>query len=193
MAISKDNYVTNGLKGAVGKDFVFKQFNGKTIVTKYPDRSQVKYNKKQTRFQKIFAEATAYASDIINDPVKKAAYKVGPRKSVFHAAIKDYMALHAKKVLVKKLDISPWLQDTRLNIRQKKAIKYLSKNRNISNAVYQKLGDVSKPTATRDLQELVRLNIITPPVTRGAGAFYTLVIRQQEIGSSPQIIGSFVE
>jgi predicted HTH transcriptional regulator len=123
--------------------------------------------------------------------VKKAAYKLGARKSVFHAAIKDYMALHAKKAHVKKLDISPWLQDTRLNTRQKKAVKYLSKNRNISNAVYQKLCDVSKPTATRDLQELVRLNIITPPATKGAGALYSLVIRQQEIGSTPKIIGSF--
>jgi hypothetical protein len=186
MAISKDNYVTNGLKGAVGKEFVFKQFNGKTIVAKYPDRSQVKYNKKQTKFQKIFAEATAYASDIINDPVKRAAYKLGPGKSVFHAAISNYMALHAKKTPVKKLDISPWLQDTRLNIRQKKAIKYLSKKINISNAIYQKLGKVSKPTATRDLQELVRLNIITPPATKGAGALYTLMIREQEIGSMPE-------
>jgi hypothetical protein len=186
MAKSIDNYVTNGLTGAVGKEFVFKQFNDETLVTKYPDRSRVNYNKKQTRFQKFFAEATAYASDIINDPVKKAAYKLGPGKSVFHAAVKEYMALHAKKVPVKKLDISRWLQDIRLNIRQKKAIKYLSKNRNISNAIYQKLGDVSKPTATRDLQELVRLNIITPPVTKGAGAFYALVIRQQEMGSTPK-------
>ncbi len=79
-----------------------------------------------------------------------------------------------KKGPVKKLDISPWLKDTRLNTRQKKAIKYLSKNRNISNAIYQRLCDVSKPTATRDLQELVRLNIITPPATRDAGALYFL-------------------
>lgn len=193
MAISKNNYVTDGLTGAVGKEFVFKQFNGKTLVTKYPDRSQVKYNKKQTRFQKIFAEASAFASDIINDPVKRAAYKVGAGKSVYHAAIAAYMALHAKKTHVKKLDISPWLQDTRINIRQKKAIKYLSRNRNISNAIYQKLGNVSKPTATRDLQELVRLNIITPPATKGAGAHYSLVIRQQEMGSTPAIIGSFAK
>jgi len=186
MAKSKDNYVTRGLTGAVGKEFVFKQLNGETLVTKYPDRSQVKYNKKQTRFQKIFAGASAYASDVINDPMKKSAYKVGAGKSVYHAAIADYMALHAKKAPVKKINISPYLQDTRLNIRQKKAIKFLSKNRNISNAKYQKLGDVSKPTATRDLQELVRLNIITPPATKGAGALYSLVIRQQDIGSVPE-------
>ncbi len=186
MAISKNNYVTDGLTGAVGKEFVFKRFNGKSIVSKYPDRSKVKYNKKQTRFQKIFAEASAFASDVINDPAKRAAYRVGAGKSVYHAAIAAYMALHAKKDTVKKLDISPWLQDTRINIRQKKAIKYLSGNRNISNSIYQKLGNVSKPTATRDLHELVRLNIIAPPATKGAGAFYTLVIRQQQIGSTPQ-------
>jgi predicted HTH transcriptional regulator len=96
------------------------------------------------------------------------------------------MALHAKKDTVKRLDISPWLQDTRLNIRQKKAIKYLARNRNISNSIHQKLCDTSKPTATRDLQELVRLDIITPPATKGAGALYSLRIRQQENGSTPE-------
>jgi hypothetical protein len=177
MAISENNYVTHGLSGAVGKKHVYKQFNGETHVTKYPDRSQVKYSKEQTKLQDIFARASAYASDIINDPAKKAAYKVGPGKSVYHKAIADYMAKHAGKAPIKKLNISQYLQDTRLNIRQRKAIKYLSKNRNISNAKYQKLGDVSKPTATRDLQDLVKLNIITPPATRGAGAHYSLVIR----------------
>ncbi len=179
MAISEENYVTAGLRGAIGKEWVFKQVDGKTQVSTYPDRSQVKYNKKQTRFQKIFAEASAYASDIINDPVKRAAYMLGHGKSVYHAAIAEYMSIHGKKDSVKKLDISSFLQDTRINIRQKKVIKYLSRNRNISNAVYQKICDVSKPTATRDLQELVRLNIITPPATRGAGALYTLVMRQE--------------
>jgi len=111
---------------------------------------------------------------------------VGPGKSVYHKAIADYMVAHAGKVPLKKLNISAYLQDDRLNIRQKKAIKYLSKNRNISNAKYQKLGDVSKPTATRDLQELVKLNIITPPATRGAGAHYTLMIRVQKMRSTPE-------
>ena len=186
MAKSKNNYVTHGLSGAIGKEIVFRQFNGDTHIGKYPDRSQVKYSKEQTKFQEIFAEASAYASDIINDPVKKAAYKVGAGKSVFHAAITDYMTFHAKKDPVKKLDISSFLQDTRLKIRQKRAIKYLARNRNMSNAKYQKLCGVSKPTATRDLQELVRLNIITPPATKGAGALYCLKIRQQEIGSMPK-------
>jgi predicted HTH transcriptional regulator len=186
MAKSRDNYVTRGLSGAIGKEHVYRQFNRETHVSKYPDRSQVKYSKEQTKFQEIFARASAYASDVINDPVKKAAYKLAAGKSAYHAAIRDYMALHAKKPPVKKLNISHYLQDDRLNIRQKKAIKYLSKNRNISNAKYQKLGDVSKPTATRDLQELVRLNIITPPATKGAGALYSLMIRQQEMGSTPE-------
>src|SRR5258708_5124326 len=106
MAKSNNNYVTHGLSGAVGKEFVFKQQDGETIVSKYPDRSQVKFSKKQSRFQEVFAEASAYASDVINDPEKKRAYKPGAGKSVYHAAIKDYMALHAKKDTVKKLDIS---------------------------------------------------------------------------------------
>src|SRR5437763_665380 len=183
MAISKENYVTQGLKGAVGKKFVFRQVDGKTVVSQFPDRSHVKFSKKQSTFQEIFALASAYASDVINDPEKRKDFKLGAGKSLYHAAVKHYMALHAKKDTVKKLDISAWLADTRLNNRQRKAIKFLSKNRNISNAIYQKMCDVSKPTATSDLQVLVKLNIITPPATRGAGALYTLLIRQQDIGS----------
>jgi predicted HTH transcriptional regulator len=186
MAKAKDNILTRGFSGAIGKEIVFRQFNGGTHTGKYPDRSRVKYSKEQTKFQKIFAGATAYASDIINDPVKKAAYPAENRKSVFHAAITDYMAAHAKKAPVEKLDISPYLRDSRLNLRQKRAIKYLAKNRNISNAIYQKLGEVAKATATRDLQELVRMNIITPPAARGAGARYSLKIRRQAMGSIPE-------
>ena len=186
MAKSKNNYATQGLSGAIGKEMVFRQFNRATHVSKYPDRSKVIFSKKQTRFQEIFAAASAYASDVINDPAKKKAYKLGAGKSVFHAAISHYMALHAKKDSVKKLDISAFLHDTRLSIRQKKAIKYLSKNRTISNATYQKICDISKPTATRDLQTLVGLNIITPPATKGAGAVYSLIMRQAKIGSTAE-------
>jgi hypothetical protein len=102
MARVKGNIILEGLSGAIGKQLVLKVINGDTFVGKYGDRSQVKYTKEQLQYREIFAKAAKYASDIVNDPVKKAAYKVKGRTSVYHAALKDYMAAHAKKTKTKK-------------------------------------------------------------------------------------------
>jgi hypothetical protein len=178
MARSNNNYVTRGLSGRVGKEAVWKTINGETFMGKYPDRSQVKYSKEQTKFKKLFAEASKHASKIVNDPALKSAYKTKARVSVYHAALQDYIASHAGKPRNKKqvkINISRHLQRNDLNDRQAKAIKYMSKSAVITNAVYQRLTGTSKPTATRDLQELVRLKIFNPPKTKGAGAFYSLI------------------
>jgi hypothetical protein len=178
MARSNNNYVTRGLSGRVGKEAVWKQINGETFMEKYPDRSQVKYSKEQTKFKQLFAEASKHASKIVNDPKLKSTYKKNGPISVYHAALQDYISAHAGKPKNKvqvKVNISKHLQHKELNDRQAKAIKYMSKSSTITNAVYQRLTGASKPTATRDLQELVRLNIFSPPKTKGAGAFYSLI------------------
>jgi hypothetical protein len=170
-----DNVLTKGFSGRFGKELIFKQINGETFYGKYSDRSQVQYSKEQLRTKKIFAEASKFASDIVNDPVKKAAYEPKGRNSVYHTALADFMAANnPDKPLNSKINISVFLKHPNLNERQKKAIKYLAKRKNISNAVYQKLNAVSKATATRDLQALVNLKIFHPPATKGAGAWYTL-------------------
>jgi hypothetical protein len=187
MARYKDNYVTHGLSGRVGKEAVFKNINGETFMGKYPDRSQVKYSKEQTKFKKLFAEASKHASKIVNDPVLNSAYRTKGKVSVYHAALQDYMALHSGKPRNKKLlkgNISRHLQNKDLNDRQAKAIKYMSKSATITNAVYQRVTGASKPTATRDLQQLVRLKIFNPPKTKGAGAFYSLTDAINVIGSN---------
>lgn len=172
----KDNIVTRGISGRIGKDLVSKIINGKTFFSKYPDRSQVKYTKEQVKIKMIFKNAAKFAAEIVNDPVKQAAYKKKKGYSVYHSALADYMAFHLPKEHPKsKNNIAALLNHPSLNDRQKKAVKYLAKRRNISNAIYQKLNLVSKPTATRDLQALVKLKIFSPPATKGAGALYTLL------------------
>ena len=178
MARSKDNYVTHGISGRIGKELVYKTINGKTFIGKYPDRSQVKYSKEQTKYKKLFAEASKHASKIVNDPEKKNAYKTKGRISVYHAALRDYISRHAGKPRDRnqvKNNISGHLKKEALNARQAKAIKYMSKSSTITNAVYQRVTGASKPTATRDLQELVRLKIFSPAQTKGAGAVYRLI------------------
>jgi len=175
MAWVKDNVLMRGHAGRIGTEVVFKIINGKTFSGKYPDRNKVKYSKEQLKVKKIFAEAAKFASDIVNDPVKRRAYKRKDRTSVYHSALADFMAAsRPKKAPESKINISTYLKHPSLNERQKKAIKYLAKRKNITNAVYQKLTDVSKATATRDLQSLVKFKIFDRPVTKGAGAVYTL-------------------
>ena len=97
MAEITDNYVVEGIRGRVGKLAVYKIINGKTHMTKYPDRSNVVYTKEQIEFRKIFAEAAKFASEIVSDPVKKATYPRKGRKSVYHCALSDYMMDYKRK------------------------------------------------------------------------------------------------
>lgn len=94
MATVKDNYVMQGISGRVGKLFVNKIINGKTFVTKYPDRSNINYTKEQIQSREIFARAAKFASEIVNDPVKKAAYPRRGRISIYHCALTDFLYQH---------------------------------------------------------------------------------------------------
>ena len=62
----------DGMSGGIGKQLVFKQYNGKTVVTKYPDMSNVKPSEGQKEGRKVFAEAVQYAKAISRNPVQKA-------------------------------------------------------------------------------------------------------------------------
>ena len=88
------NPLLKGLKGAVGKQLVFKQYQDKTVVTRYPDMSKVKPSEGQKEKRKRFAEAVAYATAINRNPQQKALYqqKVQNGQSVYHYALKEYLA-----------------------------------------------------------------------------------------------------
>lgn len=62
----------------------------------------------------------------------------------------------------------------KLTERQEKALKHLIAQKKLTNAIYQQLNNVSKATATRDLQDLVKQNAIAVH-GHGAGANYSLV------------------
>jgi len=58
-----------GFSGNINHQLVLKQRFGKTIVTKFPDRSRVVYSEKQKREQRRFADAVSFARIIIADKV----------------------------------------------------------------------------------------------------------------------------
>lgn len=82
-----------GARGAVGKQLVFKQYDDKTVITKYPNMKGIVPSEAQKETRCHFKEAIAYASAIHRDPQRKAEYqKILPAgKSVYHFALKEYM------------------------------------------------------------------------------------------------------
>ena len=67
------------------------------------------------------------------------------------------------------------LPNPQISERQQKAIEYIRQHSTISNKIYQDINNVSKPTATRDLQNLVSLKIIEMTGTSGENIKYNLV------------------
>jgi len=61
-----------------------------------------------------------------------------------------------------------------LNERQYKALLYIKENGNITNSEYMNLANVSRQTATRDLDLLVKLNILEKKGITGRGTEYFL-------------------
>lgn len=191
MARSNENLFTQGTQGAVGKQIVFKQINGKTFATKYPDMSGVEYNITQKEYQDLFAEAVKYAQEVMADPARVAAYeqKIHNDKnlrgtSVYHAALKAFMAKYSRKKYpsyVKDM-LRVYNEKFVLDDRANKVVKYLIEKEKISNSIYQQINKVSKPTATRGLQKLVADKIIVAHSSR-AGTTYTLA----DIGSGSNV------
>jgi hypothetical protein len=94
MARSINNILTKGLSGMIGKQIVFRTWNGKTFISVAPKKP-----KKQSPVQKEnrskFKRATIYAKSMMKDPSKKAEYKEIAKNlqlpNAYTAAITDYM------------------------------------------------------------------------------------------------------
>jgi ATP-dependent DNA helicase RecG len=67
------------------------------------------------------------------------------------------------------------LKQSGLNERQIKAILYVKDRGKITNSEYQTINSVAKPTATRDLSELVDTYKILKNTGFGAGSIYELM------------------
>jgi ATP-dependent DNA helicase RecG len=54
------------------------------------------------------------------------------------------------------------------------AVKYIKKNGQISNRIYQEINNTTKRTASRDLTEMVFLGVVKKTGTTGKGTLYAL-------------------
>lgn len=78
-------------------------------------------------------------------------------------------------VFFKDIYTEKYLMALGLNDRQVKAVLFVKENGSLTNAKYQQLFFVSKPTATRDLRGLTEQFILKNKGTKGAGAEYVLI------------------
>jgi hypothetical protein len=92
MAIVRKNSLFEALRGALGKEIVFKQYKDKTVVSRYPDMSNVQPSERQLEQRRLMREANAYASKVKRDPELRTIYeeKLAPGESVFHPAKHDF-------------------------------------------------------------------------------------------------------
>lgn len=91
MAQSKDNLVTQGLSGTIGRMLTFRLRAGKTIVSKLTRGSSLPPTPGQLEVRSKFTQAIAYAKVAIKDPVIKAAYAAvaKPGQTAFNMACSD--------------------------------------------------------------------------------------------------------
>ncbi|MDR2919021.1 MAG: hypothetical protein LBV72_06620 [Tannerella sp.] len=95
MAISKDNLITYGLSGLLGKQIVFRTQKGRTIISKRTKPKDRK-SKAQLKQRSRFSEATLYAKGAIADKDIRKLYDAKAQKSdklqtAFNVAVADYM------------------------------------------------------------------------------------------------------
>ena len=96
--------IFKGFSGNINRQLLFRQSGGKTIVSKFPDRSKVIYSEKQKQEQRRFADAVSFARVVITDKGLKQVYSVKATvlgfRSAWNVAIAEFMSdqpLQAKK------------------------------------------------------------------------------------------------
>ena len=94
MATTKNNVIVKGASGKFGRQIVFSQRAGKTIMSKPPGRTAPP-TPKQIQQQEKFAKAATYAKNALLDPTLKEAYTLEAKKrqdvSPYNMAVTDYL------------------------------------------------------------------------------------------------------
>jgi hypothetical protein len=134
MAKQTGNVVTFGLSGKVGDLLVFRQVDGKTVVSKIPQQPK-KLSEKQIEHQQLFRKAVIYGKAATTDADTKELYEAlaaKKKKTPFIVAVAD--CLNAPEI--KNIDLSDYCGNQ---------------------------GDVIKVTASDDvLVKAVHISIINP-------------------------------
>ncbi|HEY2647631.1 MAG TPA: hypothetical protein VGI38_00500 [Puia sp.] len=96
MANSNNSVITGKFRGALGKELVFREWEGKTIVAKAPKRKTKDGSAAQMQTQEKFLLASRYAKAVIKGPDQgiRDAYTAAlrPRQNLYARAVEDFMS-----------------------------------------------------------------------------------------------------
>lgn len=99
--------IFQGFSGSIDRQLLFRQCGGKTIVSKFPDRSTVIYSDKQKQERRRFADAVSFARVVIANRSLKEDYSIKAAvlgfRSAWNIAIAEYMSDLPLKVKKKKI------------------------------------------------------------------------------------------
>jgi hypothetical protein len=99
MAISK-NLLMQGVRGAIGKQLVFRVYGTKQVVSAYPDMSERKLSAAQVRRTKVMKQANAELKKIKADKQKRDAAQLRlnvPSNKLHHALLSELLLKYGKK------------------------------------------------------------------------------------------------
>ena len=95
MAHANNSIITGKFKGSLGKELVFREWKGKTIVAKSPKARTGDPTLAQAELQERFLVASRYAKAVAKgpDPTLAQAYATAlrPRQNLYSRALEDFM------------------------------------------------------------------------------------------------------
>jgi len=116
MSKVKDNIITTGLSGKLGKQIVLRQWNGATFLVKAPVKSSSLLKKEMYERNRLrFKEGAAYAKKVINNPELKRAYKnkCNARQNEYTRAMQDFFIAPS----IEEIDLSNYTGEANSFIR----------------------------------------------------------------------------
>jgi len=103
MAHADDSIITGKFKGSLGKQLVFRQWEGKTIVAKSPKARTGDPTAPQEEIQERFLAGSRYALSVTKSADKSLAEgyakALRPRQNVYSRALEDFMSVPVVKFI----------------------------------------------------------------------------------------------
>jgi hypothetical protein len=93
---SNNSLTTGKLSGTLGKELVFRDWDGKTVVAKAPKKRKGDPTSQQAETQEKFLIASRYARAVLRNPdqgrAEAYAAVLRPRQNVYSRALEDFMS-----------------------------------------------------------------------------------------------------
>lgn len=105
---SNESIISSKFRGALGKELVFRKWDGKTVVAKAPGkRNKETITSAQQEIQEKFLLASIYGKKVLADEAMSEGYRavLKPRQNVYSRAVADFM----KAPVIKKIDVRKYL------------------------------------------------------------------------------------